>query len=204
MNIVIVLGHPSFDSYCAAIFERIILALESQSTHNITAIRLADEKFITAMSTAERAAYETSSPLISGDTKRHSEALKQAEALIFVYPTWWSGLPAQLKGWLERVFVLGVAFRFNENNKIQPNLQNVHHIIGVSTYGSPWRYVKLINDNGRRTLTRAIRASTGLRTRTMWCGIYALDTCTQQQREEFIAETAQKITKRLSQSAIKK
>ena len=156
------------------------------------------------MSTAERAAYETSSPLISGDTKRHSEALKQAEALIFVYPTWWSGLPAQLKGWLERVFVLGVAFRFNENNKIQPNLQNVHHIIGVSTYGSPWRYVKLINDNGRRTLTRAIRASTGLRTRTMWCGIYALDTCTQQQREEFIAETAQKITKRLSQSASKK
>ena len=204
MNIVIVLGHPSSDSYCVAIFELIILAHESQPTHNITAIRLADEKFITAMSTAERAAYETSSPLISDETKRHAEALKQAEALIFVYPTWWSGLPAQLKGWLERVFVLGVAFRFNENNKIQPNLQNVRHIIGVSTYGSPWRYVKLINDNGRRTLTRAIRASTGLRTRTMWCGIYALDTCTQQQREEFISETAQKITKRLSQSASKK
>ena len=204
MNIVIVLGHPSSDSYCAAIFDGIITALEAQPAHNITAIRLADEKFITAMSTAERAAYETSSPLISGDTKRHAEALKQAEALIFVYPTWWSGLPAQLKGWLERVFVLGVAFRFNENNKIQPNLQNVYHIIGVSTYGSPWRYVKLINDNGRRTLTRALRMSTGLRTRTMWRGIYALDTCTQQQREEFIAETVQKITTRLSRSPSKK
>ena len=204
MNIVVVLGHPSADSYCAAIFERIIFELKSQPTHNITAIRLAEEKFITAMSTAERAAYETLSPLISGETKRHAAALKQAEALIFVYPTWWSGLPAQLKGWLERVFVLDVAFRFNEKNQIRPNLNNIRHIIGVSTYGSPWRYVKLINDNGRRTLTRAIRASTGLRTRTMWCGLYALDTCTQQQRERFITETAQKVTKRLRQSASKR
>ena len=197
MDIVVVLGHPSGDSYCAAIFERIILALETQSAHSITAIRLTDEKFTTAMSSVERAAYETEAPLISDETKRHAEILKQAEALIFVYPTWWSGLPAQLKGWLERVFVLGVAFRFNKNGKIRPNLQNVRHIIGVSTYGSPWRYVKLINDNGRRTLTRAIRMSTGLRTRTMWCGIYALDTCTQQQREKFIVDTTQKIVKRL-------
>ena len=203
MNIVVVLGHPSADSYCAAIFERIILALESQSTHNVTAIRLADEKFATAMSTAERVAYETSTPLINNETKRHAEVLLQAEALIFVYPTWWSGLPAQLKGWLERVFVLGVAFRFNKNSKIRPNLHNVRHIIGVSTYGSPWRYMKLINDNGRRTLTRAIRMSTGLRTRTMWRGIYALDTCTQQQREKFIADTTQKIVKRLERSSHK-
>ena len=201
MNVVVVLGHPSADSFCAAIFERIIRALELQPSHNVTAIRLADEKFATAMSTAERVAYETETPLISDETKRHAEVLLQAEALIFVYPTWWSGLPAQLKGWLERVFVLGVAFRFNKNSKIRPNLQNIRHIIGVSTYGSPWRYVKLINDNGRRTLTRAIRMSTGLRTRSMWCGIYELDTCTQQQREEFVNETVQKIVKRLEKSS---
>ena len=197
MNIVVVLGHPSGGSYCAAIFDAIVDALEAQSAHSITAIRLADEKFTTAMSSVERAAYETEAPLISAETKRHAEILKQAEALIFVYPTWWSSVPAQLKGWLERVFVLGVAFRFNNNGKIRPNLQNVRHIIGVSTYGSPWRYVKLVNDNGRRTLTRAIRMSTGLRTRTMWFGIYALDTCTQQQREKFIVDTTQKIVKRL-------
>ena len=201
MNVVVVLGNPSAESFCAAIFERIIRALELQPSHSVTAIRLADEKFATAMSTAERVAYETETPLISDETKRHAEVLLQAEALIFVYPTWWSGLPAQLKGWLERVFVLGVAFRFNKNSKIRPNLQNIRHIIGVSTYGSPWRYVKLINDNGRRTLTRAIRMSTGFRTRSMWCGIYALDTCTQQQREEFVNETVQKIVKRLEKSS---
>ena len=201
MKIIVVLGHPSNDSYCAAIFEGIVSALEAQPAHNVKAIRLADEKFSTAMSAAEHVAYATSSPLISDETMRHAAMLMQAEALIFVYPTWWSGLPAQLKGWIERVLVLGVAFRLNANDAIRPNLQNVRHIIGVSTYGSPWRYVKLVNDNGRRTLTRSIRTATGLRTRTMWCGIYALDTSTQQQREKFIVDTAQKIAKRLERSA---
>lgn len=195
MNVVVVLGHPSAKSYCAAIFDSIVSALERQ--HKVSAIRLAEENFMTAISSDERQAYETQSPLISDETRRYAASLQQAEALIFVYPTWWSGLPAQLKGWLERVFVLGVAFRFNDNGKIRPNLKNVQHIIGVSTYGSPWRYVKLVNDNGRRTLTRAIRASTGLRTRTMWHGLYALDTCTAEQRKQFITETTEKIAKRL-------
>jgi len=196
MNVVVVLGHPSANSYCAAIFQAVSEALKKQ--HQVSAIRLADENFVTAMSSAERRAYETEQPLISDETKRYAELLQNAEALIFVYPTWWSGLPAQLKGWFERVFVLGVAFRFNANNKIRPNLQNVRHIIGISTYGSPWRYVKLVNDNGRRTLTRAIRASTGLRTRTMWCGLYALDTCTAADREKFITDTTDKIVRRLN------
>ena len=204
MKIVVVLGHPSGDSYCAAIFERIVSSLEAQPEHSVSAIRLADERFTTAMTAAEHVAYKTDEPLINDEANRHAEMLKHTEALIFVYPTWWSGLPAQLKGWLERVFVLGVAFRVNPNGTIRPNLQNVRHIIGVSTYGSPWRYVKLINDNGRRTLTRAIRTSTGLRTRTTWCGIYALDTCTQQQREKFVADTVHNIAKRLKKSARRK
>lgn len=195
MNVVVVLGHPSAESYCAAIFESVVDALKTQ--HDVSAIRLADENFVTAMSAGERMAYETEQPLINDETARHAELLRQADALIFVYPTWWSGLPAQLKGWLDRVFVLGVAFRFNKNGKIRPNLQNVRHIIGISTYGSPWRYVKLVNDNGRRMLTRSIRSSTGLRTRTMWFGLYALDTCSAEDRRKFIYDTTQKIVKRL-------
>ena len=202
MRVIVVLGHPRADSYCAAILNAIVNSLRKK--HQVTEIRLADEKFTTAMTSNERHAYETDSPLISDDTRRHAQLLLQAEAIIFVYPTWWSGLPAQLKGWIERVFVLGVAFRFNEKNQIRPNLNNIRHIIGVSTYGSPWRYVKLVNDNGRRTLTRSLRASTGLRTRTMWHGIYALDTCTAEQCEKFITSTTRKITKRLAQSDFNK
>jgi len=199
VKVLAVLGHPSADSYCAAVFNSVVRELEK--SHDVTAVRLAEENFRPTMSAVERRAYETSTPLVEDATRRHAAALRTAEALVFVYPTWWSGLPAQLKGWLERVFVVGVAFRFNNRGKIRPNLQNVRHIIGVSTYGSPWRYVKLINDNGRRTLTRAIRTSTGMRARTMWCGLYALDTCTLEQRRDFIAETTKKISRRLGQKS---
>jgi putative NADPH-quinone reductase len=36
--------------------------------------------------------------------------LRDAEMLVLVFPTWWFGLPAMLKGWIDRVFAPSVAF----------------------------------------------------------------------------------------------
>ena len=41
--------------------------------------------------------------------REHADVVARAGLLVFVYPTWWSGLPAILKGWLERVMVPGVS-----------------------------------------------------------------------------------------------
>ena len=38
-----------------------------------------------------------------GDIAGHIENLRWAEALVLVYPTWWAGQPAMLKGWFDRV-----------------------------------------------------------------------------------------------------
>ena len=91
----------------------------------------------------------------------HAALVQQAQTLVFVYPTWWSQPPAILRGWLERVLVPGVAFRFDDKGKVRPGLQHVRRIIGISTYGAPWTYVKLLNDGGRRMLTRALRMNCG-------------------------------------------
>ena len=123
----------------------------------------------------------------------HGALILRAQALVFVYPTWWSSLPAILKGWLERVMVPGVAFVFNEKGKVRPGLSNIRRIVGISTYGSPRLYVRLINDNGRRTLMRALRLNTGLRTRTSWLGLYAIDSATAAQRSEFLNSVEQKM-----------
>ncbi len=140
------------------------------------------------MSLEERLAYETDEPVVDPCIAGHVERLRRAEILVFVYPTWWSGLPAVLKGWLERVMVPGVGFTFDaRSGKIRPGLQQVRHIVGISTYGSPRSYVRLVNDNGRRILTRALRMSCGLRVRTRWMGIYAMDTATAEERAKFLA-----------------
>jgi putative NADPH-quinone reductase len=91
-----------------------------------------------------------------------------------------------LRGWLERVMVAGVAFRFDEAGKVHPALSHVRRIVGISTYGAPWTYIKLMHDGGRRMLTRALRMNCGLRARTTWLGLYSIDTQGDAERAAFL------------------
>ncbi len=40
------------------------------------------------------------------------EKVTAAEHLIFIYPVWWNGPPAILKGFFDRVFIAGFAFKY--------------------------------------------------------------------------------------------
>jgi hypothetical protein len=84
--------------------------------------------------------------------------------------------------------VPGVGFVFNEQHKVRPGLTNVRRLVGISTYGSPWHYVKMINDNGRRTIKRALRLSTGWGTRSTWLPLYGMDTISTAKREQFLVK----------------
>ncbi len=186
MNVLLVLAHPCPDSFNHACATAAITGLE-RAGHTVELIDLYADRFVAAMSLDERLAYETDTPILDSQIDDHAARLKRAEALVFVYPTWWSGLPAILKGWLERVMVPGVSFEFDPvTGKVRPALQHVRRLIGVSTYGSPRRNVLLINDNGRRIITRALRMSCGWRTRTTWLGLYAMDTSTEADRRAFL------------------
>ncbi|WP_402374099.1 NAD(P)H-dependent oxidoreductase [Isoptericola rhizosphaerae] len=41
---------------------------------------------------------------------RHQELLRRADLLVLVFPLWWAGMPAVLKGWVDRVFTEGFAY----------------------------------------------------------------------------------------------
>lgn len=187
MNVLLVLAHPSADSFNHACARAATAGLE-RAGHQVDTIDLYADGFTTAMSRDERAAYDTDTPILDPQVADHAARLKRSDALVFVYPTWWSGLPAILKGWLERVMVPGVSFDFDPvSGKVRPALQHVRRIVGISTYGSPRRNVMLINDNGRRILTRALRLNCGWRARTTWLGLYAMDTVTDADRRAFLA-----------------
>ena len=192
MQVVVVLAHPNSDSFSHAIAERATAGLRGAG-HDVKVLDLYALGFRAAMSGDEYTAYHSDHPAADPMVVDHGELVLGAEALVFVYPTWWSSMPAILKGWLERVMVPGVAFDFNEKGKVRPGLNNVRRIVGISTYGSPRSYVRLINDNGRRTLTRALRLNTGTRTRTSWLGLYAIDSATSDHRKEFLAAVEQKM-----------
>jgi putative NADPH-quinone reductase len=190
---LIVVAHPSADSYCHALASRAEAGLLAAG-HEVIVLDLYTLGFRVAMTAEEREAYHGDTPIIDPMIAEHAALVQRAEALVFVYPTWWGGLPAILKGWLERVMVPGVGFVLDERtNKVRPGLGQVRRLVGISTYGSPRSYVRLVNDNGRRIITRALRMSCGLRVRTSWLGLYAVDTSTPAQRQAFLARVEQKM-----------
>ncbi len=193
MNALVVVAHPCSDSFCHAAAQRAIDGLRAGG-HAVDTIDLYADGFTTAMTREERIAYETDDAILDPQVGDHAERLARAEIIVFVYPTWWSGLPAILKGWLERVMVPGVAFTFDESTgKVKPGLRHVRRLVGISTYGSPGLAVRLVNDNGRRILTRALRMSCGTRARTTWLPLYGMDTATPADRTIFLARIEQRL-----------
>ena len=187
MRALLVVAHPSADSYCHAVASRAEAGLVAAG-HEVAVLDLYALGVRPEMSAEERDEYHGESPIVDPLIAEHAALVQRAEAIVFVYPTWWSGLPAILKGWLERVLVPGVGFVLDERtNKVRPGLRQMRRIVGISTYGSPRGYVRLVNDNGRRIITRALRLSCGFRARTSWLGLYAIDTATPAERGEFLA-----------------
>jgi putative NADPH-quinone reductase len=185
MDMLMVTAHPDPASFCHAVSAAAKAGLE-RAGHHVTQLDLYGIGFEPAMGVDEHRAYMARVTTSDELVRRHGELLHSVTGLVFVYPTWWSGPPAVLRGWLERVFVPGVAFDFDGNGKLRPGLTHIRRIIGISTYGSPWTYVKIVNDNGRRMITRALRLNCGRHTSTTWLGLYSIDTTGDNERRAFL------------------
>jgi NAD(P)H dehydrogenase (quinone) len=192
MHALLIIANPNPEGFSHAIAQRARTGLETAG-HQVTVRDLYAENFRAAMSADEHAAYHGDHPAIDPLVQDHITDLERAEILILVYPTWWSGVPAILKGWFERVMLPGVGFVFDDRHKVKPGLTQVRRLVGISTYGSPWAYVKATNDNGRRVLLRAMRLSTGLRTHSSWLALYRMDTIGPDRRAAFLDRVEQKM-----------
>jgi NAD(P)H dehydrogenase (quinone) len=192
MHVLMVVAHPNTDSFCHAVAAGAAAGARSAG-HQVTVLDLYADGFSAAMSADERRAYHSAQPVVDPMVAASVELVRSCQAIVLVYPTWWSSLPAILKGWLDRVLVPGVAIVFDGRGKVRPGLGNVRHLVGISTYGSPRLYVKAVNDNGRRTVARAVRMACGWRTRCRWMPFYAIDRSTPAQRVQFIESVRRKM-----------
>lgn len=185
VRVLVVHAHPSATSFAAAVRDAAVDGLV-RAGHEVRLHDLCADGFAASMSPAERVAYHSDSPVIDPLVRRYADDVAWCTALVFVYPTWWMNVPPVMKAWLERVLVPGVAFDFDEAGKVRSKLTNVRRIVGISTYGAERRYVRLMTDGGRRTLTRALRVSCGLNTRTRWIALYAMANRTASERADFL------------------
>ena len=106
MRFLVVYCHPVPESFCAAVRDAAIQALKAKGCE-VRLIDLYAERFDPVMPADERRSYNDRAP-VDPTLASHIEHLKWAEAILLVYPTWWYGLPAMLKGWFDRVWAKDV------------------------------------------------------------------------------------------------
>ena len=105
MKILVVLAHPNPASFNAAIAQTVVNTLESGG-HEAIFHDLYTENFDPVLKTGE-----IRDGIIPADIASYSNELASAEGIVIIHPSWWGQPPAILKGWLDRVFRLDVAFR---------------------------------------------------------------------------------------------
>lgn len=191
VHVLVVHANPEPASFGAALRDAAVRGAEDAG-HRVTVLDLYAEGFDPCLTTDEHRRYldvadDHPDPVV----RRHIELVRSADCLVLVYPTWWSGLPAIAKGWLERVLLPGVAFVLDpRTNRVRPALTNITRLVGITTLGGPRWESLLVGNAGRRTITRGVRAVAGRRCRTRWLALHRLDAATDRERRAFCDRVA--------------
>ncbi len=185
MKAYVVYCHPSETSITAAARDRALAGLRAGG-HEVRVTDLYADGF-----RPELSAWERTNHLAPPDTKPdiapYAANLQWCDALILIYPTWWAGQPAMLKGWIDRVWVAGVAYELPEGaNRIRPRLHNIVRIVAVTTHGSTKLINMLEGEGGKRIVTRSLRVLCSWRARTKWIALYNIDRTSPERREAFL------------------
>ena len=108
MRALVIYCHPKEGSYNSAVRDTVMGRLHRAGVET----RLRDlyaEGFQPVLTRDEWVGYENS-PDNRAPVESHVRDVLWCDTLIFIYPTWWYGLPAMLKGWRDRVLIPDVAF----------------------------------------------------------------------------------------------
>ncbi|WP_138750950.1 NAD(P)H-dependent oxidoreductase [Paenibacillus sinopodophylli] len=160
MNHLIVFAHPHKGSFNHAILNAAVEALQANS-HEVNVRDLNELGFNPVLSTEDTAAMREGN--VPADIKTEQEFLINADVVTFIYPIWWTGLPAILKGYVDRVFSYGFAYQYNAEGGIDKLLSGKKGLI-VNTYGSPFEYYESIgmNNSLKQTSGDGIFGFTGI------------------------------------------
>lgn len=194
MRCLIVHCHPDPESYNAALFREATTALRGAG-HEVRCIDLYAEGFDPVLTREERQAYLANPRWIEARVQAHVDALRWAEHLVFVYPSWFYGPPAVLKGWLERVWLPGVAFLPPpaKGRRAVAGLRQVQRLTVVTTGGAPWWWLQVIGDPGRRLFTRGLRALFARHCRVTWLQQHNMNNATPTDLQAFLQTVARRL-----------
>lgn len=159
MRILLILGHPRTDSFCGALATTYAEAATAAG-HELRRYNLGELQFNVVMD----GRYEGAEKMLEPDLVELQQAILWAEHLVFVYPTWWGVMPALLKGFFDRTFLPGFAFKYRKGSPLWDRLLVGRSARALVTMDSPAWYYRLVTGwPGHLQLRRAILDFCGIK-----------------------------------------
>ncbi|RBW69223.1 NAD(P)H-dependent oxidoreductase [Bacillus taeanensis] len=132
MNHLIIFAHPSSKSFNHAIYTNYEAALKEKGDHVIVR-DLYSLNFNPILTMEEYHASKQGN--YYDDVKVEQNYIKNTDIITFIYPVWWAGLPAILKGYIDRVFSYGFAYELEYESPIK--LLKNKKAVQICTTGTP-------------------------------------------------------------------
>jgi NAD(P)H dehydrogenase (quinone) len=154
MKALVVYAHPEPTSFTAALKDTAVQALEGAG-HDVTVSDLYAEGFdpvagrhdFTTVADPDRFHYQAEqleAATLDGfaeDLRREQQRVGEADLFVFVFPIWWGGVPAILKGWFDRVLAYGFAYR--DGRRYETGLfQGRAAVLGMTSGGTRRRFTE--------------------------------------------------------------
>lgn len=130
MRHLIIYAHPNKNSLNHHLLNTVLESLQSEN-HEIVVRDLYQINFNPVLSPEDMQGQRMGK--VSDDVQCEQDHISRAEHITFIYPIWWTGMPAIMKGYIDRVFSYGFAYRYDQG--IQKGLLTGKQAVIINTHG---------------------------------------------------------------------
>lgn len=130
MKHLIIYAHPSKESLNHSIKEKVVKQL-TLNHHEVEVRDLYQLGFDPVVTMDDMNGWKMGQ--VSSDVAKEQQYILWADVITFVYPIWWAGLPSMLKGYIDRVFSYGFAFKYIQG--VQMGLLKGKKVVIINTQG---------------------------------------------------------------------
>lgn len=156
-KILIIYGHPVKDTFTEELHENYLRgAMDADA--EVNTLKISDLSFNFNLTGGYR--YDQG---IEDDVRFAQDLISRADHLVFIYPNWWGTFPAMMKGFIDRVFLPGFAFKYkNGHARHEKLLTGKSARIIVSMDNTLFYYKYILKAPGNQAMKNALLKFCGI------------------------------------------